>query len=540
MTDGDEWVAGIYFSSPHHPHSSLFDVVVLDPTSSVGTDTVNRPASGSGDTYDIANPDPAGTVMSLRSLGYSLEAAVADLVDNSIAAGARQIDVSFSWDGRDSWVGVADDGCGMDTAELVTAMTVAGRGPSTPRTAKDLGRFGMGLKTASFSQAARLTVASRPATGDLGVRTWDLSVVTASREWRLLHGADSATLDLVGRLLPSGRGGTVVLWRGLHRFDVAGVTVGDEAAQRQFYTEMHRVEAHLAMVFARFLTGRNRLRMSVNGNAVAPWDPFLSDHPSVERLPAEEVPVGEHTVSVEAFVLPHPKRLDDSQAEQAAGPGGWLDQQGFYVYRRNRLILAGDWLGIRGFRRDERYNLARIIVEVPAEADASWSVDVRKSTAVPPVGVRRHLQRIGARARSRAAEVLTYRGRITARERGAEFIYAWKVDKTDGRIRCRVNREHPLVRAVLRGGTDAARDSRALLRLLEETLPVSALRIMHDTDAADDPEPFLGAAPSEVTDVAERIYAAFVAQNNSPHEARRRLRMMPPFDQFDGFWTTAD
>jgi hypothetical protein len=486
--------------------------------------------------YDIANPDPAGTIVSLRSFGYSVEAAVADLVDNSISAGGRHIDVFFTWDGPNSWVAVTDDGRGMTAAELVTAMTVAAKGSFEDRQGDDLGRFGMGLKSASFSQAGRLTVASRSGRSPQAVRTWDLSMVARTGEWRLLHGSDEETAVLLDRLRPAGTAGTAVVWRNLHRFAVAGSTAGDTRAQKQFYAEAARVEDHLGMVFARFLNGRHRLNINVNGNPVKAWDPFLATHPSVQRLPVEEVPVGGHTVRIEAFVLPHPRRLGDQEQERSSGPGGWLDQQGFYVYRRNRLILAGDWLGLRGLRRDERYNLARIAVDVPAEADADWAVDVRKSTAVPPVGVRRHLLRIGTAARSRAAEVLSHRGRIAARERGAEFIYAWRVDRADGRIRCRINRDHPLVQEVLRGGPDATVDAKALVRLLEETVPVAALRIMHDTDTVDDPEPFLGAAPKEVTDVADRIYNAFVSQGRSPREARERLAMMPPFDQLDGFW----
>ncbi|SCL53591.1 Histidine kinase-, DNA gyrase B-, and HSP90-like ATPase [Micromonospora citrea] len=487
--------------------------------------------------YDIANPDPAGTITSLRSFGYSVEAAVADLVDNSVSAGARRIDVYFTWAGAASWVAVVDDGRGMTADELVTAMTVAAKGSYQARAAADLGRFGMGLKSASFSQAARLTVSTRTAvSAEEAVRTWDLSVVAETSEWRLLHGTDEETGTLLKQLRPHGGAGTTVVWRDLHRFAMDGVTAEDARAQKQFYAEATRVEEHLGMVFGRFLVGRNRLAMTVNATPVKAWDPFLSGHPSVQRLPAEELPVGNHTVRIEPFILPHPKKLSPEQQQQAAGPGGWLDQQGFYVYRRDRLILAGDWLGIRGFRRDERYNLARIIVDVPAEADADWAIDVRKSTAVPPVGARRHLQRIGTATRSRAAEVLSHRGRIAAREHGAEFIYAWRVDKRDGTIRCRINRDHPLVREVLQGGPDAAVDAKALIRLLEETVPVAALRIMHDGDVTDDPEPFLGAAPKEVGDVANRIYAAFVAQGRTPREAKERLALMPPFDQFDGFW----
>ncbi len=118
------------------------------------------------------------------------------------------------------------------------------------------------------------------------------------------------------------------------------------------------------------------------------------------------------------------------------------------MYRRDRLILAGDWLGIRGFRKEDKYILARLAVDIPAELDSAWSIDVRKSAAVPPLAARPHLQRIGAARPARPPpRVLTHRGRVTARERGADFIYAWTVHRSNGQVTCRVNRKHPLVQA---------------------------------------------------------------------------------------------
>jgi hypothetical protein len=483
--------------------------------------------------YEIANPHPAGTIESLRSLGYSTEAAVADLIDNSIAAGAHQVDVIFTWIGRESWAAVIDDGHGMTEAELVTAMTIAARGPGMPRGPQDLGRFGMGLKTASFSQARRLIVTSAAVGHPRTTRVWDLDLVRQTEEWRLLRhaGPDEAVLEEQW----SGQG-TAVLWRHLHRYDQPGVTTDDEPTERHFYEEIRRVEAHLAMVFGRFLTGR-RIKLTVNNNPVLPWDPFLQHRPFSQRLPAEEIPISGHLMRVAGFVLPHLRHLSDEEARRSAGPRGWLEQQGFYVYRRDRLILAGDWLGIRGFRKEDKYILARVAVDIPAELDNEWSIDVRKSAAIPPVAARSHLQRIGASARDAAAAVLTQRGRVTARERGPDFAYAWTVRRNSGQVTCRVNRHHPLVRQVLRGGPDEAADASALIRLLEETVPVAALRVMHQAETMDDPEPF-SSADEEATKVAERIQAALISQGCTPHEARRRIRLMPPFDQMAGFWDT--
>ncbi|MFD7447388.1 ATP-binding protein, partial [Streptomyces sp. NPDC059909] len=312
--------------------------------------------------YDIAAPEPAGMVASLSSLGYSLPAAIADLVDNSISAKAANIDIEFTWAGQDSWIAVVDNGEGMSADDLVTAMTVAARGPATPRTATDLGRFGVGLKSASFSQARQLTVATA-VSGEWHVRTWDLDVVEKFGEWRLLHGADEATADLLDRIRGRADHGTVVLWRRLNGYHVDGVTEDDERTQKQFYAEAARAESHLGMVFARFLTGSRRRTMRVSSSPVEPWDPFLSGHPSVQPLPVEQLPLGTGFVRVEAFVLPSAQRLTPAEYDKASGPRGWLDQQGFYVYRRDRLILAGDWLGQRGVRREEKYNLARIAVD---------------------------------------------------------------------------------------------------------------------------------------------------------------------------------
>ncbi|MEY9938566.1 ATP-binding protein [Streptacidiphilus sp. MAP5-3] len=489
-------------------------------------------------TYELAPPEPAGLIATLSSLGYSLPAAVADLVDNSISAEATGIDVEFTWSGSETWIAVSDDGTGMSPAKLVTAMTVAARGPQTERSAGDLGRFGVGLKSASFSQARQLVVTSS-VSGAWHTRCWDLDLVESTGQWRLLSQVDDETEAILTRLRASRQKGTVVLWRRLNGY--SGTSERDSRLQKQFYAEARRVEEHLAMVFARYLTGVGRRQLRLSGTAVKAWDPFLTHHPSVLRLPPERHPVNGGEVKIEAFVLPSAQRLTASEHEHAGGPSGWLDQQGFYVYRRDRLILAGDWLGLRGMRKEEKYNLARIAIDVPAEADVEWSVDVRKSSMVPPVALRPILERLARATRERAADVLRHRGLVAARTHGDPLVYTWVVSRSDGRLTCRINRSHPLVQSVLKaGGTDPAR-ARALLRLLEETVPVATLRVMHETDTEDDPEPFggpAGEADADVTEVAQQIFESLVAGGRSPTAARDRLRTLSPFDQLRGFWSS--
>ena len=214
------------------------------------------------------------------------------------------------------------------------------------------------------------------------------------------------------------------------------------------------------MVFSRFLDGKRGISLTVNGNPVSPWDPFLRNQRFVQRLPDEHIPISGHTMDVEGFILPHPRHLSEEQARLAAGPRGWLDQQGFYVYRRDRLIVAGDWLGIRGFRKEDKYILARIAIDIPAELDAEWSIDVRKSATVPPLAARPHLRRIGADARRRAAAVLSHRGRIAAREHGADFIYAWKSSSITARSPAASTASIPSSSRCSAGGTKELRRRR--------------------------------------------------------------------------------
>ncbi|WP_339155843.1 ATP-binding protein [Actinomadura luteofluorescens] len=489
--------------------------------------------------FDVAAPDPAGMVASLSSLGYSLPAAVADLVDNSISAEARNIDVDFTWGGQNSWIAVTDDGRGMTQPELVTAMTVAARGPSAKRSATDLGRFGVGLKTASFSQCRKLTVATAR-DGVRHVRTWDLGVVEHYKEWRLLRDPGDTTTALLHQIAGSMRHGTVVLWEQLSGYHNTDVTSSDERTQAQFYAEAERTEAHLSMVFARFLQRPARCRIRVRGSGLTPWDPFLSTHPSVQRIPWEPLPLGPVSVRVEPFVLPTPQRLSEAEYESAAGPKGWLGQQGFYVYRRDRLILPGGWLGIRGLRHEEKYNLARIAVDIPAEADADWSVDVRKASVVPPVSLRGHLARIARYTRDAASRSARQRGQVVSRAHGDPLRFAWNVKRHDGRIVLRINRKHPLVKAAIDGQGSKAGDVRSMIRLLEETVPVTALRMLHETDTVDDPEPFGGPGPAapETVDIARRVYEVLLSYGHTPADARGVLSSMSPFDEQKGFWNS--
>ncbi|HEY0024815.1 MAG TPA: ATP-binding protein [Longimicrobium sp.] len=473
--------------------------------------------------YDDVAPDASSMIESMRAYGYTLQTAIADLVDNSIAAGCKSIWIRFEWAGADSWISVSDDGSGMTEAELVCAMRLGSKSPLQPRSPTDLGRFGLGLKTASLSQCRRLTVTARPKPGQDVVRRWDLDHLARSdvQGWQLLRSAypgsesRAAVPDELER-------GTVVLWEHLDRL-VGPARKDDNRAKRHFFAAVADVATHLGMVFHRYLdrSHNNRIQISINGDWVTPWDPFLENHPATEPTPEEEIvlPGFPAPIRLRGFVLPHKDRLGDAAHQAASGLAGWNAQQGFYLYRNERLIIAGSWLGLGGARpwtQEEHYKLARIRLEIPNTMDHVWQVDVKKSTAQAPALIRDRLTGLAQKVRIDARAVYAYRGKYGPRTKLEEIRRPWKSVRQNGIIRYKIDREHPLVGSVLAGAERRA-EIEAVFRVLEETVPVEQIWL----DSAESPDalraPFHGSTSNQVRTLVEVAYRAIRRNQQLSH-----------------------
>jgi hypothetical protein len=477
-------------------------------------------------------PDPVALIESMRAFGYSLPSAVADLIDNSISADATAIDVEFNWSGADSTLAVIDDGCGMDAAELVEAMRLGSRSPLDAREATDLGRFGLGLKSAAWSQARSLTVISKPTGGPVLAHRWDLDHVTSTRRWSLLNSTTPNGLAVMKRLDGVPRG-TAVLLEQLDRM-VGEEPPDDERARARFLAAVRATEEHLAMVFHRFLVGRKAIVLRVNDQRVLPWDPFLENEAATQRLPTEELPFAGRRVHVAPYVLPHVSKLDAKTHSGASGSRGWNAHQGFYVYRARRLLVAGDWLGLSRMQQEEHYKLARIRIDLDNSMDQAWQIDVRKATARIPGPLQPELRRIAQTTRQRAAEAYRFRGKNVARGDGQQAIsFVWeRIAHRDGVHTFRVNRRHPVLRAL---GSDSDETQRAIeraLRLTEENLPVEAIVL----DARENPDdrarlPFAG-SESEVGEMLRSAHAAMVRTGADPKAALSSLATIEPFEAY--------
>lgn len=479
------------------------------------------------DDYDLAEPRPAALIESLRAFGYSPEAAIADLIDNSITAGATNIELDFHWAGSDSFIRIVDDGDGMDAPTLIDAMRPGSMGPQMPRTATDLGRFGLGLKTASFSQCRRLTVATKRIGSVRALRRWDLDYVNRVGEWRLLREAASGSAS---RLELGGDKGTVVLWECLDRL-VEDVAPEFEPAKRRFLAKAKEIETHIAMVFHRFLESNRPLKIWIQGRRIEPWDPFMSGESATQPLGLERLPFKGDHVEVSPFVLPHYSKIDSDTHRSGAGPRGWNAQQGFYVYRNRRLLVAGDWLGL-GFRKEEHHKLARIRIDIPNSMDEDWRIDVKKSRARPPGELVDDLQRIARTTRDRAEAIYRHRGRVIARKSSESYIFVWQQLTKHGRTSYRINRQHPLVENVMSRVNNEIGSIKAMLRLIEETVPIQLITM----DSAERPDgqalPFESAPPAEVESVLREVFRASIASGISETQAKHRLVTMEPFQNY--------
>lgn len=482
---------------------------------------------GSLSDWDIAEPRADALIESLRAFGYTPEAAIADLVDNSISAGAETIQIEMIWAGRDSVVSIVDDGWGMTEDQLCAAMRPGSRSPLDDRSKGDLGRFGLGLKTASFSQARELTVSSRTESTVTAIRRWDLDTVASSGEWRLLRtGPAPAAVDLE----PSGSSGTMVAWTKCDRL-VGDVDTSDSKAQGRFLQLTRRVKQHLEATFHRFLVGRGRVSVTLNGQPLVAWDPFLRDHAATQQLFSEELPFQDELVRVTAYVLPHRSKLTPEQAERGHGAAGWNQQQGFYLYRSNRLLVQGDWLGL-GFAKDEHTKLARIAIDFPASLDHAWQVDVKKSSARTPGPLVPELVRIAKAARSRAEEVYRFRGKITASRSSQPYVVAWQ-QYTDraGEIRYKVNRSHPVIVALLALAGGKKREVEKALRFMEETVPTTLIGVSIADSLDHQPTPF-GGATKDIKPLIDFVFTDLVKDGYAADEALDRIAVIEPFSQF--------
>lgn len=327
-------------------------------------------------------PDPERTISGLRDTGYDFNTAVADIVDNSIAAEATNVYVNvIMTPDMQIHVSVADDGYGMSPEGLQNAMKY---GSKAREDKSSLGKFGLGLKTASTAFCKRLIVISRAKGSDIVEKAqWDIDYIAETNKWLLQRPPLEADEKDLFEEYTNGKAGTLVIWDKVDRLQTKEYR-NLKSAQNNLEKKIDDLRFHLSMVFQRFLDhDDNRARnvnIFLNTKAIEPWDPFCVSEPESKLLQEQTVPVdiqGEHIgeFHVAAYVIP--RKEDFSTPEAAKKARGNNDYQGFYIYRENRLIHSGNWLGF--FAKEPHLSLLRVDFSFSHELDELLSVDIKKS-----------------------------------------------------------------------------------------------------------------------------------------------------------------
>lgn len=326
-------------------------------------------------------PDPARIVNGLRDTGYNFNTAIADIVDNSIAAKATRVDINIVMNPKlEIAVYIADNGIGMDYNGLQNAMKYGSKERSEK---KSLGKFGLGLKTASTAFCKQLAVLSRNAADSEIIKVqWDLDYISRVGSWKLrIVEASADELDLFDETA-NNCSGTLVVWDKIDR--LLKDYKNNSAAKKALDKKIDELKFHIAMVFQRFLDENDNraenVEIRVNGEKIEAWDPFCVKEQKTSLLQRETVPVeigDEENFSFDVAAYVIPRKSEFSSREAADKARGNNDFQGFYVYRENRLIHFGDWLGF--FTKEPHYSLLRVEFSFGQELDELLNVDIKKS-----------------------------------------------------------------------------------------------------------------------------------------------------------------
>ena len=414
-------------------------------------------------------PSAAALSESMRDIGYTLDTAIADLVDNSISAGADTVQI-YGLPHSSGLLAVIDNGSGMTEEEIVAAMRHGGLRKDGPRRENDLGKFGLGLKTASFSQCRQLTVVSRKR-GVLSAAEWDLDVVGHRDDWvvSVLDRQEISQLPLVDELKGTG---TLVLWRKLDRL------TGKSRAEKHheiINEKLKGIEKHLALVFHRFLNGEvkwhSSFNLSVNGHKVEPLDPYCLDNKATQMLPTESIDMGQHRVVLQGYILPHHSKLSAQEYDFYKERSDFMQNQGGYVYRNCRLVAWGGWFRLA--QKNEAMKHARVKFDFPSVLDSQWKTDIKKSSVELPKIVRRRLKQLLKDITERSTRIYTGRGEKLFSEKKYPI---WKRVVNRSGIRYMISDTHPLVQWMIKNSSKARkRKLKLILRIIEAELPTEMI-----------------------------------------------------------------
>lgn len=409
-------------------------------------------------------PFAPALIESMRSLGYSFPAAIADLIDNSISASAKNIEI-YSAPSDDPYLVILDDGQGMSKDEMFEAMRYGSSNPLEEREQTDLGRFGLGMKSASLSQCRKFVIASKK-DNKINAYSWDLDYVMSTKKWALRYYSNDemAKLPLINKLEEQTNGTYLIL------LDFDRIKETTDNINDTFTSILEEMIDHISLVFHRYI--EEGLTISVNNCPIEAKDPFLSYHPATIKKREISISIYNKKIQLKPFILPHPNKLKLEDKKKVGGVNKLLNDQGFYVYRNKRLIIWGTWFRLA--RKEELNKQARVRVDIPNSLDYLWKIDVKKSNAYLPDVIKNKLRNAVLESVNDSEKIHTYRGR---KEKGnKEIDYIWEKIKLREGNSYIINRNIPQIKLLEEELSETGlKLLGSLLSSIENSLPIGQL-----------------------------------------------------------------
>tara|TARA_A100000164_G_scaffold379620_1_gene424400 strand:+ start:3654 stop:5399 length:1746 start_codon:yes stop_codon:yes gene_type:complete len=398
--------------------------------------------------YFDLEPDPSCLIESIRNIGYTLETAIADIIDNSISALANNIYINIKFNDKNNGfvIEIIDDGIGMNKQQCVMAMRVGSKNPTNSRDINDLGRFGLGLKTASFSQCRSLTVETYSKEyNEKNSFTWDLDKLRECGKWKIKKN-DPPKINI----------GTKIIWEKLDKWGIELENIQDDQKkvkkiQLKIGETASKIEKHISLIFHRFIDAKSidknirQIQIFLNERKIKPFNPFNESNNATFISPITEIPSS--SMKINYFILPHKDKCKDREYEEYAGEDGYLESQGFYVYRNYRLITWGTWFKI--MEKLNAYRLCRVRIDIGNDMDFRWKIDVKKSNANPPKAIRDFLEEYVRKVQIKGQKLTD--GKI-AKFSTDDNLKIWVSDKIKRTkiTEFKINRKNPLIKKIIK------------------------------------------------------------------------------------------
>jgi hypothetical protein len=427
------------------------------------------------DTFDFT-PNPISLLESNRNLGYLIQEAIADLIDNSISAGATEISYELNWNNGVPFFLLKDNGCGMtnEENELVDSFRLGSKNPLELRPPEDLGRFGFGMKTASLSQARILSVFTRKKDQGIFALALDLNFISAQKKWHLKTVEKNLFPDEI-RFLESIESGTIIRWDDWDRAP---------KNQEDFNSLTTQIRNYISVCFHRFLSKGIKIL-----NFDFPIEPCSPIPDGDGATLFSEVPLTKNKKARQrSYVLQHPKNWIGDFENQFNFNSfrlfeGFERQQGIYIYRCDRLLNPkGGWLGL--LKQNNASKLARVIIDYPNDADSLWSLDITKTKATIPFEFKMEILKLINATKQGSVNKIIKGNRIINRNLIFNNAHIWSA-VINNEFNCYnylIDIEHPFFQNYIINKKITLSDLKCLLSTVSDNLPVAKIIDNNDVD----------------------------------------------------------